>query len=150
VAFGWQIYFDFSGYTDMAPRHRRDHGLPADAELQQSYTAPAWATSEPLAHQPVDLVKDYLYFPWGQPRQQVANLIATCSSPWLVFRRLAWAEWGFIIWGALHALGRCLTREVEQDGVPIKSLAAAAGRSSSWSSPFVTFTWILLSGPDAG
>ena len=23
------------------------------------------------------------------------------------------AEWGFVIWGALHALGRCLTRELE-------------------------------------
>ena len=35
VAFGWQIYFDFSGYTDMARGIAAADGLPDDAELQQ-------------------------------------------------------------------------------------------------------------------
>ena len=52
------------------------------------------------------------------------------------------AAWTFVIWGALHALGRCLTRELEQtefyqERIPrlVKQLAVFT---------FVTFTWIFF------
>jgi alginate O-acetyltransferase complex protein AlgI len=52
------------------------------------------------------------------------------------------AAWTFVIWGGLHALGRCLTREVEQtrfykERIPrlLKQILVFA---------FVTFTWIFF------
>ena len=58
------------------------------------------------------------------------------------------AEWGFVIWGRLHALGRCLTRELEltdfyKERIPrlVKQMLVFA---------FVTFTWIFFRAADAG
>ena len=53
------------------------------------------------------------------------------------------ADWSFVIWGGLHALGRCLTRELETDGRStrngfprlVKQMVVFA---------FVTFTWIFF------
>ena len=55
------------------------------------------------------------------------------------------ADWGFIIWGALHAVGRCLTRDLEltffwKERMPriVKQMAVFT---------FVTFTWIFFRAP---
>jgi hypothetical protein len=55
------------------------------------------------------------------------------------------ADWGFIIWGALHAVARCLTRDLEltffwKERVPrfVKQMLVFT---------FVTFTWIFFRAP---
>jgi len=55
------------------------------------------------------------------------------------------ADWGFIIWGALHAVARCLTRDLEltffyKERIPriIKQMLVFT---------FVTFTWIFFRAP---
>jgi alginate O-acetyltransferase complex protein AlgI len=58
------------------------------------------------------------------------------------------AAWTFVIWGGLHALGRCLTREAEQtrfykERIPrlLKQILVFA---------FVTFTWIFFRAQSLG
>ena len=45
VAFAWQIYFDFSGYTDMARGIARVMGFRMMLNFNNPYTRPTWATS---------------------------------------------------------------------------------------------------------
>ena len=86
--------------------------------------------------------KDYVYFPLGGSR----------GALWATYRNMfitmvisgVWhgADWGYIIWGFLHALARCLTRDLEltafyQERIPrlVKQLVVFS---------FVTFTWIFF------
>jgi D-alanyl-lipoteichoic acid acyltransferase DltB (MBOAT superfamily) len=52
------------------------------------------------------------------------------------------AAWTFVIWGALHALGRCLTRELEQTEFYNERIPKLAKQFLVFT--FVTFTWIFF------
>jgi alginate O-acetyltransferase complex protein AlgI len=52
------------------------------------------------------------------------------------------AAWTFIIWGGLHALGRCLTRELEQTEVYRERIPRLAKQAAVFA--FVTFAWIFF------
>ena len=143
VAFGWQIYFDFSGYTDMARGVSRLMGF----DLILNFNNPYLATSlgEFWARWHIGLsswFRDYVYIPLGGNRR----------GPWMTYRNLLitflisgiWhgAAWTFVIWGALHGLGVIVTRELERsifyrERVPrlLKQAAVFA---------FVSFAWIFF------
>jgi len=143
IAFGWQIYFDFSGYTDMARGIAEIMGFRLMLNFNNPYTATGLGDFWNRWHISLSTwFKDYLYFPLGGSRggtwQTYRNMFLTMviSGFW------HGAAWTFIIWGALHALGRCLTRELEQtefykERIPrlLKQMLVFA---------FVTFTWIFF------
>src|SRR5207244_1994766 len=143
LAFGWQIYFDFSGYTDMARGIAQVMGFRLMLNFNNPYTATGLGDFWNRWHISLSTwFKDYLYFPLGGnrhgPFQTYRNMFLT-----MVISGL-WhgAAWTFVIWGALHALGRCLTRELEQtefyrERIPrlVKQMLVFA---------FVTFTWIFF------
>jgi D-alanyl-lipoteichoic acid acyltransferase DltB (MBOAT superfamily) len=143
VAFGWQIYFDFSGYTDMARGIAEMMGFRLMLNFNNPYTAVGLGDFWNRWHISLSTwFKDYVYFPLGGSRgtrwETYRNMFVTMviSGVW------HGAAWGFIIWGALHAVARCLTRNLElsafyRERVPriVKQLLVFA---------FVTFTWIFF------
>ena len=52
------------------------------------------------------------------------------------------AAWTFVVWGGLHALGRCLTRELEQTEFYQERIPRLAKQLAVFT--FVTFTWIFF------
>jgi D-alanyl-lipoteichoic acid acyltransferase DltB (MBOAT superfamily) len=111
LAFAFQIYADFSGYTDIARGTARLMGFHFDLNFRFPY----------LAANPQDFwrrwhislsewLRDYLYIPLGGSRQGEArtqfNLLAT-----MVIGGL-WhgAAWNFVLWGAYHGTLLCLHR----------------------------------------
>ena len=84
VAFGWQIYFDFSGYTDMARGIARVMGFRMMLNFNNPYAATGLGDFWNRWHISLSTwFKDYLYFPLGGSRQgQVATLTSICSSRW--------------------------------------------------------------------
>jgi alginate O-acetyltransferase complex protein AlgI len=143
VAFGWQIYFDFSGYTDMARGIAEMMGFRLMLNFNNPYTATGLGDFWNRWHISLSTwFKDYLYFPLGGSRgtriQVYRNIFLTMVTSGI------WhgAGWNFIIWGALHAVGRLCTRELElsefyRERVPrlVKQMAVFA---------FVSFTWIFF------
>lgn len=103
VAFTFQIFFDFSAYTDIARGASRTLGF----ELMENFQRPYFATNiqEFWRRWHISLsswFRDYLYIPMGGDRvsrwQWVFNL-------WIVFLLCGlWhgASWTFVVWGALH------------------------------------------------
>lgn len=105
LAFGLQIYFDFSSYTDIARGSARMLGL----ELPQNFRAPYAATSFRDFWRRWHLslsrwLRDYLYIPLGGSlagrSRTYRNLMIT-----MVLGGL-WhgAGWQFAVWGAFHGL----------------------------------------------
>src|SRR4051794_18742968 len=114
IAFGWQIYFDFSGYTDMARGIAEMMGFRLMLNFNNPYTATGLGDFWARWHISLSTwFKDYVYFPLGGSR----------GTLWATYRNMfvtmvlsgIWhgADWGFLIWGGLHAMARCLTRDLE-------------------------------------
>jgi D-alanyl-lipoteichoic acid acyltransferase DltB (MBOAT superfamily) len=144
-AFAWQIYFDFSGYTDMA----RGIGLILGFKLMMNFNNPYAATGlgDFWNRWHISLstwFKDYVYYPLGGNRGGEARTYRNMVLTMLVSGVWHGAAWGFVIWGALHAVGRVVTRGLEQspfyrDRFPtlLKQLLVFG---------FVCFTWIFFRG----
>lgn len=110
-AFTFQIYFDFSGYTDIAIGSARLMGFKLPENFRRPYTARSVTEFWRRWHMTLSLwIRDYIYFPLGGSRtkSQIAtsrNLLVTMAIAGL------WhgASWHFIFWGVLH--GICLAIE---------------------------------------
>jgi alginate O-acetyltransferase complex protein AlgI len=143
IAFGWQIYFDFSGYTDMARGIALLMGFRMMLNFNNPYAATGLGDFWNRWHISLSTwFKDYLYFPLGGSRRGTLRTYINMFITMIVSGIWHGASWTFVVWGGLHALGRCLTRELEQtefyqDRVPrlVKQLAVFT---------FVTFTWIFF------
>ena len=83
VAFGWQIYFDFSGYTDMARGIAQLMGFRMMLNFNNPYTATGLGDFWNRWHISLSTwFKDYLYFPLGGSRHgKLSHVSSICSSP---------------------------------------------------------------------
>jgi D-alanyl-lipoteichoic acid acyltransferase DltB (MBOAT superfamily) len=143
LAFGWQIYFDFSGYTDMARGIAQLMGFRLMLNFNNPYTATGLGDFWNRWHISLSTwFKDYLYFPLGGSRHGTWRTYRNMFLTMVISGVWHGAAWTFVIWGALHATGRCLTRELErtefyENRVPrlVKQLLVFT---------FVTFTWIFF------
>jgi len=147
--FCWQIYFDFSGYTDMARGIARMMGF----NLMLNFNNPYLATglSDFWARWHISLsswFKDYVYIPLGGNRKGTFNTYRNMFLTMVISGLWHGAAWTFVIWGAVHALGRFVTRELERtpfykEKVPklVKQLFVFA---------FVTFAWIFFRAESIG
>jgi alginate O-acetyltransferase complex protein AlgI len=105
VAYGLQLYLDFSGYVDIA----RGSAILLGFNLPENFDFPYFSTS--IAdfwrrwHITLgDWIRNYLYFPLGGSRK---GLERTCFNLLIVMLITGiWhgAAWGFVVWGGLHGL----------------------------------------------
>ena len=104
-SFAFQIYFDFSGYTDMA----RGMALLLGFELPRNFLEPY------LSRNPAEFwrrwhitlsrwLRDYLYIPLGGNRRGAARIAANLMITMALGGLWHGAGWNFIIWGALHGV----------------------------------------------
>ena len=113
-AFAWQIYFDFSGYTDMARGCARMLGFRLMMNFNNPYLATGLGDFWRRWHISLSSwFKDYLYIPLGGNRHGRATTYRNMIITILVAGLWHGAAWNFVIWGTVHALGRCVTRELE-------------------------------------
>ena len=143
VAFGWQIYFDFSGYTDMA----RGVGRIMGYEFMQNFRHPYLATGlgDFWARWHISLstwFRDYVYIPLGGNRRGEFGTYVNMCLTMLISGLWHGAAWTFVIWGALHALGRSGTRALERQEWYRNRVPRLAKQLFVFA--FVTFTWIFF------
>ncbi len=104
VLFAFQIYGDFSGYSDVAIGTARLFGF----DLKQNFRYPYFARdiAEFWRRWHVSLTtwfRDYLYVPLGGSRGGKAATIRNVVIVFLVSGLWHGANWTFVAWGALHA-----------------------------------------------
>ena len=142
-AFTWQIYFDFSGYADMARGLAQMMGFRLMLNFNNPYVATSLGDFWNRWHISLSTwFKDYLYIPLGGNRH---GKLATYRNMFLTMVISGvWhgAAWTFVIWGALHALGRALTRELEQSALYRERVPKFAKQLLVF--VFVCFCWIFF------
>ena len=141
--FCWQVYFDFSGYTDMARGLARLMGIRLMLNFDNPYLATSLGDFWRRWHISLSSwFKDYVYIPLGGNRKGRFNTYRNMFLTMVISGLWHGAAWTFVLWGVVHALGRCVTRELEttsfyQRKVPriVKQLLVFG---------FVTFAWIFF------
>ena len=107
LAYSAQIYFDFSGYTDMA----RGMSKMLNIELPINFNSPYQARSLQDFWQRWHItlsrfLRDYLFFPLGGVQHPYLATLVTFAIAGL------WhgANWTFIVWGILNGVGVAISR----------------------------------------
>jgi D-alanyl-lipoteichoic acid acyltransferase DltB (MBOAT superfamily) len=142
-AFGWQIYFDFSGYTDMARGVGRMLGIRLMLNFDNPYLATGLGDFWRRWHISLSTwFRDYVYVPMGGNRRGHLRTYVHMALTMLVSGLWHGASWTFVAWGALHAAGRVLTRRLETTAFYRDRVPAFVKRT--WVFAFVTFAWIFF------
>ncbi len=105
IFYSFQIYCDFSGYSDVAIGAARVMGF----RLMENFNAPYWATSIPEFWRRWHIslstwFKDYLYISLGGNRVSVPRWYLNIMIIFVLSGLWHGASWNFVIWGALHGL----------------------------------------------
>ncbi len=151
-AYALQIYYDFSGYTDIALGSALLLGIKLPANFNRPYAAQNIADFWRRWHISLsNWLRDYLYFSLPGKRSKIftyVNLVIT-----MVIGGL-WhgANWNFVIWGALHGFGLAFVRLWQaQSGT---SKPGVGANSTFWryasillTFHYVTFAWIFFRAP---
>ncbi len=105
VAYTLQIYFDFSGYSDMAIGLGRMLGFRFPENFARPYSAVSVTDFWRRWHMSLSSwFRDYVYIPLGGSRGAPGRVYANL---WIVFLLTGlWhgAAWTFVLWGAWHGL----------------------------------------------
>lgn len=152
LAYTFQLYFDFSGYSDMAIGLSRLFGVRLPLNFNSPYKAQNIAEFWRRWHMTLSrFLRDYLYIPLGGNRQGVFrrnfNLLCTMILGGL------WhgAGWNFVIWGALHGGFLVVNRAWQHlcAKLPLR-MPPRWVRFFGISSTFVcvAFAWVYFRAPD--
>jgi D-alanyl-lipoteichoic acid acyltransferase DltB (MBOAT superfamily) len=114
-AFAWQIYFDFSGYTDMARGLAAAMGIRLTLNFDNPYTATGLRDFWRRWHITLSTwFRDYVYIPLGGNRKGRNHMYLYIMVTMLIGGLWHGAAWNFVLWGALHAVGLILLGNLER------------------------------------
>ena len=134
VAFAFQIYADFSGYSDIAIGAARVMGIELMTNFRQPYLSRS--VSEFWSRWHISLsswFRDYLYIPLGGNRLGAVRTTINLMTTFMISGLWHGASWTYVIWGALNGCYLVLER------------IGGANRGTSLVRLAVTFTLICFS-----
>ena len=150
IAYALQLYFDFSGYSDMAIGISRMVGVRLPQNFNSPYQASSIIDFWRWWHMTLSkFLKDYLYIPLGGNRQGKIKRYRNLMLTMLLGGLWHGASWNYAIWGGLHGCfltinhqwrGFCADRQIGNFGSPwlkrILSIGITFGA--------VIFAWIFF------
>lgn len=110
----FEIYFDFSGYSDMAIGISSMFGIDLPINFDSPYKAISIRDFWKRWH--ISLTKfltNYIYIPLGGSKKGIAFTYFNTLIVFLVSGLWHGANWSFILWGLLHGLFSCFDRACE-------------------------------------
>ena len=147
IAYALQIFFDFSGYSDMAIGLARMIGFRLMENFVRPYLAIGFGDFWRRWHISLSTwIRDYLYIPLGGERISTPRLYVNLWICFLASGLWHGAAWTFVLWGAYHGLFLTLDR------LFLKRLLTGLPRAAGIGFTFlaVTIGWVLFRAPDAG
>ena len=129
LCYSMQIYFDFSGYTDMAIGLARIFGVRLPVNFNSPYQAASIVDFWRRWHMTLSrFLRDYLYIPLGGSRKGPARRYVNLMITMLLGGLWHGANWTFLAWGGLHGLYLCINHAYAHFGAK----SAAASAPSRW------------------
>ncbi len=148
VLYSFQIYCDFSGYSDMAIGVARYCGFDVGKNFDHPYLAQSVGDFWRRWHISLSSwLRDYVYIPLGGSRVALPRIYFNLLATFLVSGIWHGAGWTFVVWGALHGLYQCAGRAakplLEKAKIPaaVKILVTFC---------LVTFAWIFFRAESLG
>ncbi len=146
AAYTGQIYYDFSGYTDMAIGLARMFGF----EFPQNFDHPYLGRSitEFWRRWHISLsswLRDYLYISLGGNRRGRVRTYANLLITMLLGGLWHGASWTFVVWGGLHGVGLAVHRLVSERWPSPGPLRRALGLPVTLL--FVMIGWVFFRAP---
>lgn len=147
LAYAFQLYFDFSGYSDMAIGLGRMLGIEFLENFNRPYISASFTEFWRRWHISLsNFMREYVYVPLGGNRK---GSFRTYVNLWLVFLVSGFwhgAAWNFVAWGAYHGLFLSLDKLF---------LGTRLGRLPRWVAVpgtfvLVLFGWVFFRAPDLG
>lgn len=138
-----QIYFDFSGYSDMSIGAAAILGFWLPDNFSFPYRALSLTDFWRRWHISLSTwFRDYLYIPLGGNRKGTLRMYANNFITMLVAGLWHGASWMFVIWGALHGFGLCVHKFFSRQ-LHITIPSTLWGNTLSWliTYAYVCFAW---------
>ena len=108
LAYTFQIYFDFAGYSDMAIGLGRIMGFKFPENFDNPYTSRSITEFWRRWHKTLGaFIMNYLYIPLGGNRKGVRRMYLNLWLCFLLSGLWHGAAWNFVVWGALHGFFIC-------------------------------------------
>lgn len=105
IGFTLQLYFDFSGYSDMAIGLGRIFGVSFPENFRYPYCAKSITEFWRRWHITLGAwFRDYVYIPLGGNRVSKPRWILNLVVVWLLTGFWHGADWQFLLWGGLYAV----------------------------------------------
>jgi alginate O-acetyltransferase complex protein AlgI len=105
LAYAFQIYFDFSGYSDMAIGLGKMMGFTFLENFRRPYIAVHFTDFWRRWHISLsNFMKEYLYIPLGGNRVPKRRMYFNLWTVFLLSGLWHGASWNFVVWGAYHGL----------------------------------------------
>ena len=114
IAYTLQIYFDFSGYSDMAIGLGRMFGFNFNINFNYPYVASSVQDFWRRWHISLSSwFRDYVYIPMGGNRVSKSRWILNIFIVWLLTGAWHGANWTFILWGLIYFVFLLLEHEIK-------------------------------------
>jgi alginate O-acetyltransferase complex protein AlgI len=147
-AYAFQLYYDFSGYTDIAIGSALLLGIKLPANFNRPYAAENIADFWRRWHITLsNWLRDYLYF--SLPGKRIKffaylNLVIT----FVIGGLWHGASWNFVVWGALHGVGLAGLRLYQAFRGTAKATGFWRYFNIVFTFHYVTFAWIFFRAAD--
>jgi len=140
LAFGLQIYYDFSGYSDMAIGLALLAGISLPLNFNAPYRAVSLVEFWRRWHMTLSrFLRDYLYIPLGGARAGWARQALALTATMFLGGLWHGAAWSFVAWGLLHGGGLVVVHLWRRTGWHLHA-------APSWflTMAFVFMAWVLF------
>jgi len=140
LSYTFQLYFDFSGYTDMALAVALLFNIRLPINFNSPYKALNIQDFWRRWHITLSrFLRDYIYIPLGGNRNGELRTYSNLFTVFLIGGLWHGASWMFVAWGAMHGVAIVLHRAWQQMGQKMNTLLA-------WfiTFNFINITWIFF------
>ena len=135
LSFTMQLYFDFSGYTDMAIGAALLFNIDIPANFNSPYKSLSIQEFWRRWHITLSrFLRDYIYIPLGGNRSGEVRTLINLMLTFLIGGLWHGAAWTFVFWGFLHGAALCIHRLWKNTGIHMNKILA-------W---FLTFNFINM------
>ena len=152
IAFKFQLYFDFSGYSEMALGSARLFGIQLPLNFNSPYRALNVVDFWRRWHMTLSrFLRDYVYIPLGGNRHGLVRRYANLMIVMLVGGLWHGAGWTYVIWGGLHGFYLLINHAWRGMAAHwrLPLVGHFAGRLLAWALTFsaVTLAWVFFRAP---
>ena len=146
VYFGFQIYGDFSGYSDIAIGTARLFGFDLMRNFDHPYRSTSLSEFWTRWHRSLSFwFRDYLYIPLGGSRRGPIRTLCNLLVVFVVSGLWHGAAWNFGLWGLVHGVAVCLERLWSRTGIPARmNRVARTVIGWGWTMGVVFGCWVLF------